>query len=101
MADIDSEIAAYEAMREQLEAEHTGRWVLFHDRQLIGLYDTFEAAAEDATRRFGGGPYLIRQVGAQPATGYQMKEMWLRSNNTDANPEMAPRMAPIEFARMV
>ncbi len=68
MADIDSEIAAYEAMREQLEAEHTGRWVLFHDRQLIGLYDTFEAAAEDATRRFGGGPYLIRQVGAQPAT---------------------------------
>ncbi len=67
MADIDVEIAAYEAIRDQLEAEHTGQWILIHDRQQIGLYDTFEAAAEEATKSFGSGPYLIRQIGAPPA----------------------------------
>ena len=41
-----------------------GKWVLFHDLQLIGLYDSFQAVAEDAVQRFGRGPYLIRQVGA-------------------------------------
>lgn len=66
MAELDTELNAYEAMRERLEAEHTGKWVLVHDRDLVGLYDTFEAAAEDAVKRFGSGPYLIRQVGAHP-----------------------------------
>ena len=63
---VEAEIAAYDEMREELEAKHTGKWVLFHGRQLISLYDTFEAVAEDAVRRFGRGPYLIRQVGAPP-----------------------------------
>lgn len=68
MAEIDVEISAYDAMREQLEAEHTGKWALLHDRQVAGLYDSFDAAAEVAVERFGRGPYLIRQVGAPPAT---------------------------------
>jgi hypothetical protein len=62
--DLDTEIAAYEAMRGDLEAHRTGRWVLVHGRQLAGEYDSFETAAEDAVRRFGRGPFLIRQVGA-------------------------------------
>ena len=68
MAELDVEISAYDCMREQLEAEHMGKWVLLHDRQLVGAYDSFEAAAEEAVKRFGSGPYLIRQVGAQPIT---------------------------------
>lgn len=66
MAEIDREIEAYEAMREKLEAEHMGKWVLLRDRELIGVFDTFEAAAEEAVKRFLSGPYLIRQVGAPP-----------------------------------
>jgi len=42
-----------------------GKWVLVRDRQLVGVYDSFDAAAEEAVKRFGGGPYLIRQIGAQ------------------------------------
>jgi len=68
MAELDIEISAYDSMREQLEAEHMGKWVLLHDRQLVGVYDSFDKAAEDAVKRFGGGPYLIRQVGAQAIT---------------------------------
>jgi hypothetical protein len=68
MAEIDNEITAYEAMREKLETEHMGKWVLVRQEKLIGLYDSFDAAAEDAVRQFGRGPYLIRQIGAPPVT---------------------------------
>lgn len=68
MAEIDTEIKAYEAMREKLEAEHMGKWVLMREQKLIGVYDSFEVAAEEAVRQFGRGPYLIRQVGAPPVT---------------------------------
>ena len=67
MAEIDQEIAAYEAMRDGLE-EHMLKWVLLFDRKLVAVYDSFEQAANDAVTRFGAGPYLIRQVGAAQMT---------------------------------
>jgi len=68
MAEIKDEIVAYERLKEGLEAKSLGKWVLMRDLQLIDIYDSFEFAAEDAVRRFGAGPYLIRQVGAPPVT---------------------------------
>lgn len=68
MAKIDDEIAAYEKLRPQLEAEHMGKWVLIHDGALISLFDSSGAAASEAVRRFGRGPYLIRQVGTPGVT---------------------------------
>jgi len=68
MAQLDNEIAAFNGMREDLESKHMGRWVLVHGSKLEGVFDTFEAAAADAVKRFGRGPYLIRQVGAPPVT---------------------------------
>ncbi len=68
MADVDFEIAEFAKMQPELEAKHTGKWVLFHGGLMISLYDSFEATATDAVTRFGRGPYLIRQVGAPPVT---------------------------------
>ena len=68
MAEIDQEIAAYDAMREQLEADKIGKWVVVRDSKLHGIYETFEEAADVAVKAFGEGPYLIRQVGAPPIT---------------------------------
>ena len=68
MADLSEEIAAYQAIQGDLEARYLGRWALVHDRELVGTYDCFEGAADNAVRRFGRGPYLIRQVGAPPVT---------------------------------
>ena len=68
MAVLSNELSAYEDMRGQLETDHFGQWVVLHDEKLAGTYKSFEAAAEDAVRRFGRGPYLIRQVGAPPMT---------------------------------
>jgi hypothetical protein len=67
-ADLDKDIAAYEGMRGELETHHMGKWVVFYGTELVSFYDSFEMAAEDAVRRFGRGPYLIRQVGAPPIT---------------------------------
>jgi hypothetical protein len=66
--DIQTDINAYEAMRSELEARHTGKWVVFYNRELIGVFESFEEAAKEAVRKFKRGPYLIRQVGAPPVT---------------------------------
>jgi hypothetical protein len=68
MAELREEIAAYETMRADLESAHMGKWALVHERELVGIFDAFEQAAEVAVRRFGRGPYLIRQIGAPPIT---------------------------------
>jgi hypothetical protein len=66
MATLDDDIAFFETQRAHLEAHCMGKWVLVHDVQIVGLYNTFEEAATQAVTKFGAGPYLIRQVGAQP-----------------------------------
>jgi hypothetical protein len=68
MADINQEIEAYNQRKAELEANHMGKWVLIHDLELIGIFDSIEAAADAAVQRFGRGPYLIRQIGAPPVT---------------------------------
>ena len=66
MEHLEQEIAAYERLRPALEAEHRMRWVVFRGTAHVGTYPSFQEAAEDAIRKFGRGPYLIRQVGAPP-----------------------------------
>lgn len=68
MADLSENIAAYEAMRQQLETKYLGMWVLIHDREFIGAFGDFESVAQEAVRQFGRGPYLIRQVGTETVT---------------------------------
>lgn len=68
MDELTKNIEAYDKMRDELEALHMGKWVLFYKQQLVNIYNSFEQAAEDAVRRFSSGPYLIRQVGAPPVT---------------------------------
>lgn len=68
MAELQNEIDAFQRMQAQLEAEHMHRWVVLHDGQLIGVFESFELAADEAVQKFGRGPFLIRQVGAPPTT---------------------------------
>lgn len=63
---LSSQITAYDEIRNRLETDYFGKWVVFHNTVLIDTYDSFEEAAEEAVRKFGRGPYLIRQVGAPP-----------------------------------
>ena len=66
MTTLSSQIAAYEEMRDVLETDHFGKWVVFYGGELVDTYESSEEAAVDAVSRFGRGPYLIRRVGAPP-----------------------------------
>lgn len=68
MAELRDDIAAYDAIRADLESDSLGQWVLFHDSRLEGKFGSFEEAAQTAVHRFGRGPYLIRQIGAGSVT---------------------------------
>ena len=63
---LSDNIEVYEAMRNKLETDHFGEWVLVYGKELIGTYPDFESAADVAVPRFGRGPYLIRQIGVPP-----------------------------------
>jgi hypothetical protein len=65
---IDQEIQAYDLAKEDLERNHMGKWVVFHDQKLVDVFADATAAAEEAIKKFGRGPYLIRQVGASSLT---------------------------------
>lgn len=64
MSDLSEERKAFKKMRDELEATAKGKWVLFYKSDLIATFDTFDAAATEAVRKFGRGPFLIRQIGA-------------------------------------
>lgn len=66
MVSLREDIAAFERMKAELEAEHLLEWTVFHQGKFIGAFPDFEAAATAADERFGEDPYLIRQVGAGP-----------------------------------
>ncbi|HXQ53527.1 MAG TPA: hypothetical protein VN802_20720 [Stellaceae bacterium] len=63
MANLDDEIAAFNGMKAELEAKHSGEWVVIHGQALAGTFHSFQQAANLAIKNFGRGPYLIRQVG--------------------------------------
>ena len=66
MGQLDVEVATYNRMREDLEANHRWEWVVIHGEELVGIFNDFQVAADTAVRRFGRGPYLIREIGAPP-----------------------------------
>jgi hypothetical protein len=63
MADVKTDIAAFEKMQPELEEKYMGKWVIFHNEKFVAVHGSFESAAQDAVARFGRGPFLIRQVG--------------------------------------
>lgn len=67
MTVLRDDIAAFERMRAELEADHASEWAVFHQGAFQGVFLEFDDAAATAVERFGSGPYLIRQVGAPAA----------------------------------
>ena len=84
---LDTEIAAYEERRSELERQYNGTFVVFKGSELMGSFDTLDAAAADAIRRFGSEPFLIRQVGAAAA---QLPISVLHSLRRDVPASVAP-----------
>ena len=73
------QMMVYEEMRQQLESNCFGRWVVIDDGRLVGAYETFEEARADA-RKKGLDPLncLTRQVGVEPpiVISYGERKSW-------------------------
>ena len=65
-ATLNENIVEYEKMQALLEAEHWGENVVFYDREFRGAFKEFHDAMMFAYKRWGRGPYLIREVGEPP-----------------------------------
>lgn len=65
---LREDIIAYEAMQDELEANHLGKWALVYNQELIGVFESFSDAAVEAVQKFGKGPYLIRRIGSSSVT---------------------------------
>lgn len=60
---LKENIAAFSARADELREYYDKKFVIFYDGELCGSFDTFDAAAREAVKKYGKGPYLIRQVG--------------------------------------
>ena len=75
-AGFAKQVEAYDRMKENFERDHKGKWVVVFNEEAVGFYFSFEDAAEEAVRKFGRGPYLIKEVGSSdqvilPSSAYQ------------------------------
>lgn len=60
-------VFAYDEMKEALEREHWGKWVVIHETKLLGAYGSFDEA-EQAAKNAGVNHLdcCIKLVGAAP-----------------------------------
>ena len=61
---IEEQMAVYESQREKLEQNHMAKWVVIHDGELQGVYETTDEANNVAQPLFQRGPCVIFRIGS-------------------------------------
>ncbi len=64
--ELDKNQAAYDEIREKMEAEHLGGIVLMHDGEVIDVYNDGGDAYKIACEKYGLGNFSLITVGEQP-----------------------------------
>ncbi len=59
---LKDELRTFESRRDELLGTSLGRWVLIHDGDLIGAFETQADAINVGYQRFGNVPFLVKQV---------------------------------------
>ena len=59
---FDAEVKTYEQNRDQLLDTAEGKFVLIHDSQVIGVYESKMDAIAAGYQQFGNVPFLVKQV---------------------------------------
>ena len=58
---LETEINAYEQMRDELQRLYTGKFIVIHGNEFIEAFDDLDSAAKEAIRQFGVGPAAVEQ----------------------------------------
>lgn len=59
---LETELATFDRHAAEL-AEHTGEYVLIHGEEIVGLYETYEAAITSGYLSFKLEPFMVKQIG--------------------------------------
>lgn len=57
---------AYEKVRNKMESEHSGRFALMHDGEIVGIYNDSGDAYSIGCDKFGLGDFSIESIGESP-----------------------------------
>lgn len=60
--EFEAETETYNRLKPELIAKFEGKFVLIKGKELVGVYDTPDAAYADGLRRLGNVPMLIKGV---------------------------------------
>lgn len=84
---LDLEIQAFEDMRDELEAHHHGRWVVFTNGHFWRResFKTFQDASRAAREAFGSREVLIREVGAPQEVRLPSSLLWLTDEGSSGS----------------
>lgn len=59
---LETELQTYESQKKDLLGKSEGKFVLIKGREILGVYDSPEAAYSDGLRRLGNVPMLIKRI---------------------------------------
>jgi|SRR5450759_1212001 hypothetical protein len=59
---LRDELRTFESRRDELLGTSLGKWVLVHDGELVGAFDSQADAINVGYQRFGNVPFLVKQV---------------------------------------
>jgi len=59
---LKDELRTFESRRDELLGTSLGKWVLIHDGELAGAFESQADAINIGYQRFGNVPFLVKQV---------------------------------------
>lgn len=74
MSDLDQELKTYKDSIQELLV-HEGKQVLIHQDEIIGIFDTYADALDDAYEKFGTGSFLIKKISATEKIAYFSRDL--------------------------
>jgi hypothetical protein len=60
---LEKELTTFEKNRDTLMA-HEGKYVLIHDTEIAGFFDTYEDAVQSGYQKFSLTPFLVKKIQA-------------------------------------
>jgi hypothetical protein len=65
MNPLETELQFFAENKANWLTVHSGKFVLVKGKELLGVFDTSDAAIAEGARRFGSQSFLVRQVKAE------------------------------------
>ncbi len=82
-------IKAFKQMKDDLVVKHAGKYALFYEGRLVGVYHDREAARLEAEQQFPGGEFAI-----SPEIGSRPHSLGVRVGRPETVPQRLPGRFP-------